>query len=116
MSDVRTTPHAEISGAVAHLYKSRTGRGPTTITTLLTSGLVVCVIEDSTTPFEGTLMQLGAAEVVNEARRTFQRAVGPQLVEEVERILGRTVRGHVPTYDAAVDAGTDLFLLEAVPA
>lgn len=115
MQQIRNASQQEISGAIATLYKARTGRGPTTITTLMTSTVVVCVIEDTKTPFEGTLVDLGSADVVNQARATFQRAVGPQLVEAVEEILGRTVRGHVPTYDATVDAGTDLFLLDPLP-
>lgn len=112
MSDRPPVPQQEISNGIAQLYKTRIGRGPTKVSTTIVGDLVVCVLEDTDTPFEETLLSLGARELVHEARTRIQLQCTPELIEIVERATGRRVRAHVPGYRASLDAATEVFLLE----
>lgn len=112
MPDRPPVPQQAISNGVAQLYKTRIGRGPTKVSTTIAGDVVVCVVEDTDTPFEGTLLGLGAGDLVHEARRRFQLECTPELVGLVEAATGRRVRGHVPGYRASLDAATEVFLLE----
>lgn len=105
-------PQQEISNGIAQLYKTRIGRGPTKVSTTIVGDLVVCVLEDTDTPFEETLLGIGSRDLVHEARTRLQLHCTPELVEIVQRATGRTVRVHVPGYRAALDAATEVFLLE----
>jgi uncharacterized protein YbcI len=115
MSGRPPVPQQEISNGIAQLYKTQLGRGPTKVSTTIVGDLVVCVLEDTDTPFEATLLQVGARELVHEARSRFQLHCTPRLVEIVEAATARRVRVHVPGYRAAVDAATEVFLLEDAP-
>jgi len=115
MPDRPPVPQQEISNGIAQLYKTRLGRGPTKVSTTIVGDLVVCVLEDTDTPFEATLLSVGARDLVHEARSRFQRHCTPHLVEIVERATGRKVRTHVPGYRASLDTATEVFLLEVDP-
>lgn len=108
-------PQQEISNGIAQLYKTQLGRGPTKVSTTIVSDLVVCVLEDTDTPIEETLLDMGAQDLVQEARSRFQLHCTPHLVGIVERATGRRVRVHVPGYRASLDAATEVFLLEDDP-
>ncbi|WP_026912724.1 DUF2294 domain-containing protein [Patulibacter minatonensis] len=112
MPDRPHVPQQEISNRIAQLYKTRLGRGPTKVSTTIVGDLVVCVLEDTDTPFEETLLGLGAQDLVQEARSRFQLECTPELVAIVERATGRSVRVHVPGYRASLDAATEVFLLQ----
>ena len=116
MPDRPPVPQQEISNGIAQLYKTQLGRGPTKVSTTIVGDLVVCVLEDTDTPFEATLLQMGARDLVHEARSRFQLHCTPHLIAIVERATGRTVRAHVPGYRASLDAATEVFLLEDAPA
>lgn len=107
-------PQQEISNGIAQLYKSRLGRGPTKVTTSFVGDLVVCVLEDTDTPYEETLVELGGRELVHEGRRRFQQHCAAQMVAVVQEATGRAVRGHVPGFTAEIDVATEVFLLEDV--
>lgn len=112
MPDRPQVPQQEISNGIAQLYKTRIGRGPTKVSTTIVGDLVVCVLEDTDTPFEETLLDLGARDLVHDARTRIQLQCTPELIAIVQGATGRIVRAHVPGYRAAVDAATEVFLLE----
>lgn len=112
MPDRQPIPQQEISNGIAQLYKSRLGRGPTKVSTTLVGDLVVCVLEDTDTPLEAALQDLGALDLVHRARTLLQTDCSPELVAIVEGATGRGVREHVPGYRASVDIATEVFLLE----
>ncbi|MDO9410189.1 DUF2294 domain-containing protein [Patulibacter sp.] len=115
MPDRSPVPQQEISNGIAQLYKVRLGRGPTKVSTTIVGDLVVCVLEDTDTPLERTLLAIGSRDLVREARAQVQQHCTPQLVEIVERATGRKVRTHVPGYRPSHDAATEVFLLEDTP-
>ena len=84
----------------------------TKVSTTIVGDLVICVLEDTDTPFEGALLDLGARELVHQARSRLQLHCTPELVAIVERATGRAVREHVPGYRTTVDIATEVFLLE----
>ncbi|CAB4939773.1 unannotated protein [freshwater metagenome] len=112
MPDRQSVPQQEISNGIAQLYKTRLGRGPTKVSTTIAGDLVVCVLEDTDTPMEQTLLSMGSRDLVREARSRFQQHCTPHLVEIVEQATGRKVRTHVPGYRPSHDAATEVFLLE----
>lgn len=112
MTEHHAVPQQEISNAIAQLYKSRIGRGPTKVVTTITSSHVLCVLEDTDTPFEATLLEIGGRDLVHEARARFQQHARNEMIEIVERVTGRRVRGHVPGYSTSIDAATEVFLLQ----
>ena len=112
MPDRHPVPQQEISNGIAQLYKTRIGRGPTKVSTTIVGDLVVCVLEDTDTPLEATLLDVGARELVHRARGLLQLQCTPELVAIVQRATGRTVREHVPGYRATVDVATEVFLLQ----
>ena len=111
MSEHHAVPQQEISNAIAQLYKSRLGRGPTKVVTSISGAHVLCVLEDTDTPYEETLLDIGGRDLVHEGRRRFQQSARGEMVEIVERVTGRAVRGHVPGYSTSIDAATEVFLL-----
>ncbi|MEV4418346.1 Na-translocating system protein MpsC family protein [Patulibacter sp. NPDC049589] len=113
MPDRLPVPQQEISNGIAQLYKTRMGRGPTKVSTTIVGDVVVCVLEDTDTPFEETLLDLGARDLVQQARSRFQLQCTPELVVIVEQATGRKVRVHVPGYRASSDVATEVFLLES---
>lgn len=112
MTEHHAVPQQEISNAIAQLYKLRIGRGPTKVVTSITASHVLCVLEDTDTPFEQTLLEIGGRDLVHEARARFQQHARREMIEIVERVTGRTVRGHVPGYSTSIDAATEVFLLQ----
>jgi uncharacterized protein YbcI len=112
MPEHQAVPQQEISNAIAQLYKSRLGRGPTKVVTSISGSHVLCVLEDTDTPIEATLLELGGRDLVHEARARLQHGARGEMVAIVERVTGRRVRGHVPGYSTSIDAATEVFLLE----
>lgn len=112
MSEHHAVPQQEISNAIAQLYKAHIGRGPTKVVTTIAGSHVLCVLEDTDTPYEQTILQLGGRDLVHEARARFQQHVRGEMIAVVEQVTGRRVRGHVPGYSTSIDAATEVFLLE----
>lgn len=108
-------PQLTISNEIARLYKTRTGRGPKRVSTTITQDLVVCVLQDTHTPQEATILEAGATDLVHDLRNRFQRHVGAHAIGIVERATGRTVVGHVPGYNSTQDTAVEVFLLDDAP-
>lgn len=107
-------PQRAISDAVARRYKQHLGRGPTKVVTMIGGDVVTCVVTDMTTAHEQTLLDLGAPDLVHEARTRVQRSEAMDLSGIVEESTGRRVTGHVPGYRPELGAATEVFLLEPV--
>jgi len=105
-------PQQTISNEISKLYKLRIGRGPTRVSTTIVNDLVVCLLEDTHTPQEATMFEIGAHSLVHDVRTRFQSHVASSLIEVVERATGRTVAGHVPGYNSAIDVAVELFMLK----
>ena len=103
---------AELSNAMVRIYKEQFGRGPTKAHSVFAgSDLVVCTLENSLTPAEQRMVQLGEHQRVRDIRTFFQHASEPEFVEAVEQITGRVVRAFVSGTDTEHDVSSEVFYL-----
>jgi hypothetical protein len=79
--------------------------------TVIGPDTVVCVVEGTDIPYERTLLELGARDVVDQGRTRLQHHIAEQMIGVIQSATQRTVRGHVPGYSARCDAATETFLL-----
>lgn len=104
---------AEISREMVRLYKELFGRGPTKARTEFAGpDIVICSLEDTFTPAERRLADLGEHQRLRDTRMYFQAATHDQFIAIVERLTGRTVRAFVSGLDAGVDICSEVFYLE----
>jgi uncharacterized protein YbcI len=105
---------AESSREMVRLYKSQFGRGPTRARSDFAGpDLVVCTLEDSLTPAEKRMAELGEHQRLRDLRLYFQHATEEQFCEVIERVLGRKVRAFISGLDADSDVAAELFYLES---
>ena len=111
--DPQLSVKAAISREMVHLYKVQFGRGPTKARTAFAGpDLVVCTLEDSLTPVERKMAEIGDHERLRDLRGYFQHVTEDQFREVIERSLGRTVRAFVSGMDTSKDVSAELFYLE----
>lgn len=109
----RNTQAERISSAIANAYKSHYGRGPTVVLTRFAGAdVVTCVLEDSKSPAQAKLMELGRGDIVHDARSALQAAHQDELRAIVAEITGRQVRSMVSGLNVADDVSVETFLLE----
>lgn len=113
-SDRRLSSLAEISREMVRIYKVQFGRGPTRARTAFAGpDLVVCTLEDTLTPVERRMAEIGDHERLRDLRLYFQHVTEGQFCEVIERALGRTVRAFVSGMDTRKDVAAELFYLES---
>jgi uncharacterized protein YbcI len=104
---------AEISREMVRLYKEQFGRGPTKARTEFAGpDVVVCTLENSLTPAERRLVEMGEHQRLRDTRMYFQHATESQFRETIERLTGRRVRAFVSGIDADADVSSEVFHLE----
>jgi uncharacterized protein YbcI len=111
--DRRGSPLVEISREMVRIYKEQFGRGPTKARTDFAGpSIVVCTLENSLTPAEQKLAELGEHQRLRDTRMYFQHATKKEFCTAVERSLGRKVRAFVSGLDTEEDVATEVFYLE----
>jgi uncharacterized protein YbcI len=111
--DPHTSVLAEISREMVHLYKEQFGRGPTKARTDFAGpDAVICTLEDTFTPAERRLAEMGEHQRLRDTRLYFQHATDKQFCSAVERALDRKVRAFVSGVDTRVDVSAEIFYLE----
>ena len=109
----RLSSLAAISREMVRIYKVQFGRGPTRARTAFAGpDLVVCTLEDSLTPVERKMAEIGDHERLRDLRLYFQHVTEDQFREVIERALGRKVRAFVSGMDTSKDVAAELFYLE----
>jgi uncharacterized protein YbcI len=94
----------EISNAMVKLYKEQFGRGPTSVRTHWCGpNALTSFLEDTFTPAERNLVEMGEHQRLRDTRMIFQYATVREFCEPVERITGRTVRSFQSSIDTEVD-------------
>jgi uncharacterized protein YbcI len=112
-SERRLSSLAEISREMVRIYKVQFGRGPTKARTAFAGpDLVVCTLEDSLTPVERRMAEIGDHERLRDLRSYFQHVTQGQFCEVIERSLRRKVRAFVSGMDTNKDVSAELFYLE----
>lgn len=93
-----------ISNEMVRLFKERFGRGPTRVRTEWAGpDILTVVLEDTLTPAERALVEMGEHERLREMRSFFQYASVREFCEPVERLTGRKVRAFLSAIDTHVD-------------
>ncbi|HEY0391577.1 MAG TPA: Na-translocating system protein MpsC family protein [Solirubrobacterales bacterium] len=112
-NDAQISKLAEISREMVRLYKVQFGRGPTRARSDFAGpDLIVCTLEDSLTPAEKRMAEMGDHQRLRDLRLYFQHATEDQFREIIERILGRKVRAFISGMDTSNDVAAELFYLE----
>jgi uncharacterized protein YbcI len=101
-----------ISNEMVRIYKDQFGRGPTkTRTQWAGPDVIVVTLEQTFTPAERKLQQMGEHARLRELRLLFQYAETKVFCEPVERLTGRTVRAFVSGIDTDADLASEMFVL-----
>lgn len=104
---------AEISREMVRLYKDLFGRGPTKARTEFAGPhIVICSLENTFTPAERSLAEMGEHQRLRDTRMYFQAATHDKFTEIVERLTRRKVRAFVSGLDASADICSEVFYLE----
>lgn len=109
------SPGARISTVMVRLHKKYTGRGPVRARTVIGNGIVVCVLEDTLTHPERTLVDAGNDGQVLEVRRSIQSVMRDEAVAAVEEITGRDVLSFMSENDVDPDVSAEVFVLQSSP-
>ena len=102
---------AEISNEIVRILRAHTGRGPTHAKTTINGHLIVCMLEDTLTVGERTLVDAGHAQTVLDTRKLYQQAMRDELTEAVERLSGRKVLAFLSDNHINPDTGIEAFIL-----
>jgi uncharacterized protein YbcI len=106
---------AEISREMVRLYKVQFGRGPTRARTEFAGpDIVISTLEDSFTPAERRMAEMGEAQRLRDTRTFFQHATEGEFCGVIERLLKRKVRAFVSGIDTGKDVSAEVFYLESV--
>jgi uncharacterized protein YbcI len=99
---------------MVRLYKEQFGRGPTKARTEFAGpDALLCTLEDSMTPAERSLVEMGEHQRLRDTRLYFQYATEDAFRGVVERVLGRKVRAFVSGMDTEHDVSSEVFYLES---
>jgi uncharacterized protein YbcI len=104
---------AAISREMVRLYKELFGRGPTKARTEFAGpDIIICSLENTFTPAERSLAEMGEHQRLRDTRMYFQAATSDRFKEIVERLTGRKVRAFISGLDAGEDVCSEVFYLE----
>jgi uncharacterized protein YbcI len=107
---------ADISREMVRLYKDQFGRGPTRARTEFAGpDIVISTLEDSFTPAERRMAEMGEDQRLRDTRTFFQHATEENFCAVIERLLKRKVRAFVSGIDTARDVSAEVFYLETAP-
>jgi uncharacterized protein YbcI len=115
VADPLTSVLAAISREMVRIYKEQFGRGPTKVwTNFAGPDAVLCMLEDTFTPAEHKLAEMGEHQRLRDTRLYFQHATKVVFCSVIEQLLGRKVRGFVSGVDTEEDISDEVFFLESV--
>src|SRR4051812_2684618 len=102
-----------ISNEIVRVFKEQFGRGPTKARTEWAGrDALVVILEDTLTPAERSLVDMGEHERLRETRMFFQYASVRELCEPIERLTGRRVRAFTSGIDTVVEGmSVEVFVL-----
>lgn len=104
-----------ISNAIVGMLREYTGRGPTKARTTIRDNIVLCVLEQTLTKGEQSLVMKGRADKVLEIRHEFQNAMRQECSEKVAELTGREVVAFLSANHIDPDIGAEIFLLDGPP-
>ena len=103
----------DLCNEMVRIYKEIFGRGPTRARADWAGrDALLCTLEDSLTPAERKMVEVGEHQRLQETRMFFQHVCEDNFRESVERITGRKVRAFVSGIDTETDVSAEVFYLE----
>jgi uncharacterized protein YbcI len=104
---------AAVTNGIVRLFREYYGRGPTKAKSyVLDDRILVCVLEETMTKVEKTLVENGHGDKVREVRLTFQEAMAEEFTREVSQHMGRKVVAYHSQLVLDPDIGFEFFVLE----
>jgi uncharacterized protein YbcI len=103
---------AAVTNGIVRLFSEYYGRGPTKAKSyLLDDRILVCVLEETMTTVERTLVENGHGGKVRDVRLTFQEAMAEEFMRTVSEALGRPVLSYHSQLTLEPDLGFEFFVL-----
>jgi uncharacterized protein YbcI len=104
---------AAVTNGIVHLFREYYGRGPDKAKSyILDDRIVVCVLEDTMTTVEQTLVKNGDNDIVRQVRQRFQESMAAEFKTVVENAMGRRVAAYHSQLTMQPDMGFEFFVLE----
>jgi uncharacterized protein YbcI len=104
---------AAVTNGIVQLFREYYGRGPNKAKSyLLDERIVVCVLEDTMTTVEQTLVKNGDNDMVRQVRLRFQEAMSAVFKGVVEQAMGRRVTAYHSQLTMEPDMGFEFFVLD----
>jgi uncharacterized protein YbcI len=103
---------AEISNMVVAVYADYLGRGPTKARSYATDGVITCLLEDTLTRAEQSLIASGRESAVLEVRNSLQETMRDELVKAMERLTEFRVKAMISGTQLDPDVTTQVFVLD----
>jgi uncharacterized protein YbcI len=112
-TDVRAGEQlATVTNGIVKLFRDYYGRGPTKAKSyILDDRILVCVLEETMTRVEKTLVDNGHGDKVREVRLTFQEAMAHEFKQTVRDALEREVVAYHSQLTLEPDLGFEFFVL-----
>jgi uncharacterized protein YbcI len=101
-----------VSNLVVGVYADHVGRGPTKARAYADRDIIVCVMEDTMTKAERTLIESGQDWIVKQGRDALQETMREDLAKGIESLTGRRVIAQTGTGTLEPDVKSDLFILD----
>ena len=107
---------SNVSNAMVRLFKDHFGRGPTKTRSYYAGpNMLICVLEDSFTPAERSMLKMGEHERLRDTRLFFQHATEDEFRQTVENIIGRPVISFGSATDTTTDTSFEIFTFGPLP-
>ncbi len=104
---------ALVSRALGRLYKEQFGRGPETAHSYFAGpDTVICLLADTLTPVERSMLDMGERQRLRDIRMLFQYATETKFRAVVEEATGRKVKAFMSGVDVDQDLACEIFVLE----
>jgi len=104
---------AAVTNGIVKLFRDYYGRGPTKAKSyVLDDRILICVLENTMTTVEKTLVENGHGDKVREVRLTFQEAMADEFTKCVADNMGRKVLAYHSQLTLDPDLGFEFFILD----
>jgi uncharacterized protein YbcI len=104
---------AAVTNGIVSLFREYYGRGPNKAKSyILDDRIVICVLEETMTKVEQTLVQNGHGAKVRDVRLTFQEAMADEFKRTVAEAVGRDVIAYHSQLTLEPDIGFEFFVLD----
>lgn len=120
MADVDDRPKggellSAISSFMVQAHADNKGRGPTKARTFINENMVLCLLQDTLTTAERTLVEADRLDTVQALRDSFQETMRPEFEEGIENLTGFNVEAFMSASSIEPDYEIEFFVLDGTP-